>query len=82
MKNAQSVFTRTWDKKDTRESRQSAHTGDETTTTTAEEKKQNIKAGEGHQITTALSLLKATIWPSPFLVFFPSEVDELVNADR
>lgn len=57
-------------KKDTHESRQSAHTGDETTTTTAaEEKKQNIKAGEGHQITTALSLLKATIGPSPFFFF-------------
>lgn len=81
MKSGRSVFTRTWDKKDTHESRQSAHTGDETTTTTAEKKKQNIKAGEGHQITTALSLLKATIGPSPFF-FFPSEVDELVNADR
>lgn len=33
-------------------------------------KKQNIKAGEGHQITTALSLLKATTGPSPFFFFY------------
>lgn len=43
-------------------------------------KQQNMKAG-WHPITTALSLLKATIGPSPFF-FFLTEVDELVVADR
>lgn len=40
-----------------------------------------MKAGEGNEITTALSWLKATRPRAP-LVFFPSGADELVDADR
>lgn len=81
MKNGQSVFTRTWDKKRYSQISSISSHGMKQQQQQQQREKQNIKAGEGHQITTALSLLKSTIGPSP-IFFFLSEVDELVDADR